>query len=126
MIRGGCLCGAVRYVASSPDEGIVACHCGQCRRWSGHVWSGIETASIEIEGEPRWFRSSDFGERGFCGTCGSSLFWRNRETGEIEVSGGTLDSPTGLRLIRHVHIASKGDYYDIADGLPQCPKGSDG
>jgi hypothetical protein len=35
--------------------------------------------------------------------------------------GGTIDGATGLRLQRHIFVADKGDYYDIADGLPQNP-----
>ena len=37
------------------------------------------------------------------------------------VSGGTLDAPTGIRLAGHIYTAGKGDYYEIADGLPQYP-----
>ena len=124
-LAGGCLCGKVRYRARTDEPGIVACHCSQCRRGSGHVWSGLGTTALEIEGEPVWFRSSDHGERGFCGDCGASLFWRDPATGDTEVSGGSLDTAGGLRLIRHVWTGSKGDYYDIADGLPQFPQGSD-
>ena len=32
---------------------------------------------------------------------------------------GTVDEPTGLQLERHIYVDFKGDYYDIADGLPQ-------
>ncbi len=32
---------------------------------------------------------------------------------------GALDEPTGLKLKKHIFVADKGDYYDIADGLPQ-------
>ena len=38
-VEGGCLCGGVRFEADPPLREIVACHCGQCRRWSGHVWA---------------------------------------------------------------------------------------
>ena len=33
---GGCLCGAVRYEIRGPLRGVIACHCSQCRRTSGH------------------------------------------------------------------------------------------
>ena len=33
---------------------------------------------------------------------------------------GSLDTPTGLSLARHIFIEEKGDYYDIADGVPKC------
>jgi hypothetical protein len=32
---------------------------------------------------------------------------------------GAFDAPTGTRLAMHIFVAEKGDYYDIADGLPQ-------
>ena len=125
-LRGGCLCGAVRFELDGPAEGIVACHCSQCRRWSGHVWAGLNAGHVEIEGPVTWYRSSETGERGFCPTCGSSLFWRTVATGDTEISAGTLDPPTGMRLLRHVWVGDKGDYHDIADGLPQFPRGSTG
>ncbi len=40
----------------------------------------------------------------------------------ISVAAGALESPTGLRMARHIFVADKGDYYDIADGLPQLDK----
>lgn len=69
----------------------------------------------------KWFRSSDAARRGFCGECGSSLFWEGDGLGYTGVMAGTLDSPTGLRLARHIWTADRGDYYDIADNLPQFP-----
>jgi hypothetical protein len=32
---------------------------------------------------------------------------------------GAFDGPTGTKLTKHIFVADKGDYYDIADGLPQ-------
>ena len=33
---GGCLCGSVTYAVSGDLANIVACHCEQCRKTSGH------------------------------------------------------------------------------------------
>ena len=33
---------------------------------------------------------------------------------------GTLDAPTGLSMAGHVFVSDAGDYYAIADGLPQA------
>lgn len=124
---GSCLCGAVRFSGTRVAEpGIAACHCGQCRKWSGHVWSafGAETLTIQPTPHLRWYRSSDKAQRGFCDQCGSSLFWQADDRPLAEVAAGTLDGPTGLHLQRHIFVADKGDYYDIADGLPQDPRAS--
>ena len=121
--RARCLCVAVRVTIRGPLDDIAACHCGQCRRWSGHVWAAVPVADdrLTIEGADhvRWFRSSDKAERGFCAICGSSMFWRAIGRGDTDVALGCIEPPTGLRLQRHIWVGDKGDYYDIADGLPQ-------
>jgi hypothetical protein len=35
---------------------------------------------------------------------------------------GAFDKPTDTQLGLHIYVADKGDYYDIADGLPQNPQ----
>jgi hypothetical protein len=32
---------------------------------------------------------------------------------------GALDSPTETKLRKHIFVGDKGDYYEIADGVPQ-------
>ncbi len=122
---GGCLCGAVRYVVAGPLRDVVACHCGQCRRTSGHHVAATSALreQVSINGEVRWYASSPGARRGFCPICGSNLFWEAADGGRLAISAGTLDAPTGLRLRGHIFVADKGDYYDIADWLPQAPGG---
>lgn len=119
---GRCLCGAVTFKGSWGSEPPNACHCSQCRRWSGHVWASASASDVTVAGPVRWYRSSDEAERGFCPECGSSLFWRRIGATNPEIAAGAVDSPTGLRLAGHIYVADKGDYYDIADGLPQEPQ----
>lgn len=119
-ISGACLCGAVTFSGRMTAEPAGACHCSQCRRWSGHFWVGAELRAPVISGDSlRWFASSDEAERGFCDICGSSLFWREQGSLRTVVAAGAVQPPTGLRLQGHIYVADKGDYYDIADGLPQ-------
>ena len=33
---GSCLCGAVKYRLMGSLRPVVACHCGQCQKTSGH------------------------------------------------------------------------------------------
>ncbi len=58
--------------------------------------------------------------RGFCRQCGSSLFFDPEGASRVAIAMGSLDTPTGLSLARHIFIEEKGDYYDIADGVPKC------
>ncbi len=121
MRRGGCLCGAVRFVVDGPLRPVVACHCIQCRKTSGHYVAATSAPrdGVRIEGEVRWFQSSDTARRGFCPVCGSSLFWDGPGS-HLSIHAGALEAPTGLRLAGHIYCADKGDYYDITDDLPQA------
>ncbi|QGX99535.1 GFA family protein [Roseovarius faecimaris] len=121
MLEGSCLCGAVTFRVDATPEGAVACHCGQCRKQSGHVWAlaSVPKDRMEIKGAVSWYAASPVGERGFCPTCGSFLFWRGHDEPSIEFALGAIDGPTGVRLEGHIWTAFKGDYYEIADGLPQ-------
>jgi len=119
---GGCLCGAVSYRVMAPLRDVVACHCGQCRRTSGHhvAATAVERNAVEITGDLTWYASSRDARRGFCPVCGANLFWERPGSGRISIFAGTLDAPTGLRLAGHIFVSDKGDYYGITDGLPQA------
>lgn len=125
MTTGSCLCGRIRYSVSGPLRPVVACHCGQCRKSSGHFVAATSAPRnmVTITGTPSWYHSSTSARRGFCGTCGSSLFW-DGPGANLSIHTGTLDGATGLQLIGHIYCADKGDYYEIADGLP-CAEGRD-
>ena len=128
---GGCLCGGVRYRVDGPLRDVFACHCTQCRRTSGHYVAATGTKATQLSflasDTLRWYRSSERAERGFCGQCGSNLFWRPstaERAGWISIMAGTLDTPTRLKLVRHIYVDDKSDYYAIADGAPQFRAGS--
>jgi hypothetical protein len=125
MHKGSCLCGAVSFDVSGPLHPPDACHCTQCRKQSGHFWASTDVprAALTIRGAEQltWFRSSAKVQRGFCSTCGSALFWDPLQRDFIGIAMGAFDKPTGTRLGMHIFVAEKGDYYDIADGLPQHP-----
>ena len=118
-----CMCGAITIEFTGPFGSIDACHCSQCRRQSGHYWAStdIERERMTITGEDRltWYQSSEKVRRGFCSTCGSALLWDVPGRSRIAIAMGAFDTPTGARLHSHIFTADKGDYYDIADGLPQ-------
>ncbi|WP_212523676.1 GFA family protein [Actibacterium sp. MT2.3-13A] len=123
MHKGSCLCGAVRLTVSGELVAPDACHCSQCRKQSGHFWAStnVPKGALAVEGAENvtWFRSSETAERGFCSTCGSFLFWREPEGDHIAVGMGAFESPTGTHLAIHIYVDDRGDYYEIADGLPQ-------
>jgi len=121
MHKGSCLCGDVTFTVDAPPRGPSVCHCGQCRRQSGHLWASayVARSDLSIFGTVNWYAASETAKRGFCPRCGSSLFWKAHDEDTMSFALGALEEPTGLRLEKHIFVADKGDYYDIADGVPQ-------
>ena len=121
--RGSCLCGAVRFTIEGPLTPPEACHCRQCRKQSGHYWAASDVArdAVTIEGIDKlnWYQASEQARRGFCSVCGSFLFWEAVGSDRLDVAMGALDTPSGTALQMHIFVADKGDYYAIADGVPQ-------
>ena len=115
MKTGSCLCRAVTFELHGPLRPILGCHCTQCRKSSGHYFAATELDEhrLRITGDDglKWYRSSDRAQRGFCSTCGSSLFWREDGAGSISVAAGAIDGETGLHIEKHIYQADKGDYY---------------
>ncbi len=123
MHKGSCLCGAVTFEVAGSLPPPDACHCSKCRRWSGHflVSTDVPRRALTIGGADKvtWFRSSEKVRRGFCSTCGSSLFFDplDREKHDwIGVAMGAFEPPTDTTIKVHVFVADKGDYYELADG----------
>ena len=123
MPKGSCLCGAIKFEVSGELAAPNACHCTMCRKHSGHFEASTDVPKerLTVEGEDNvtWYQSSKKVRRGFCKICGSSLFFDPPHLDWIAVSMGAFDGPTNTRIERHIFVADKGDYYDIADGLPQ-------
>ena len=125
---GHCLCGAVRFRTSGKLREVIACHCSQCRRQTGHFYAAtnVQDDGLTVEGGENvtWYRASETAGRGFCRTCGSALFWKADGSDYTSIMAGAFDGPTGLRIGKHIFCADKGDYYEIDDGAPRFAQGS--
>jgi len=121
MMAGGCLCGQVTYEVSGALRPVIACHCTQCRKTPGNFVTATSARkeTVEIQGDVTWYASSESARRGFCGTCGSNLFWDGPGV-NLSIMAGTLDGATGLKTAGHIFCADKGDYYDLPDDSPHA------
>ncbi|MBC6408157.1 MAG: GFA family protein [Rhodobacteraceae bacterium] len=125
MVKGSCECGAIVFELQPPLGAVVACHCTQCRKTSGHIWAAtaVDDANLRISllkaGALRWYRSSAIAQRAFCTECGASLFYKRDDSSKTSVGAGALDSPTHLQLSQHIFVRDKGDYYTITCPMPQ-------
>ena len=124
---GHCHCGAVHFRTSGRLREVIACHCSQCRRQTGHFYAAtnVQDNGLSVEGGENvtWYRASETASRGFCRTCGSALFWKGDGSDYTSIMAGTFDQPTGLKIGVHIFCADKGDYYEIDDGVPQFAQG---
>lgn len=125
-LRGQCECGGVAFSVTGARPTVTMCHCGQCRRFSGHHWAAtnapFDQVTFTSDATLTWYASSDWAKRGFCSTCGSSLFYRMNDEPGIGIAAGCLDLPTGMTPGKHIFVADKGDYYTIADDAPHIAK----
>ncbi len=122
-VKGSCECQGVMFELTGELRDVVFCHCSQCRKTSGHYWAATQVSKGNLNlikaTSLSWYDSSDKARRGFCSVCGSSVFYERKGIDKISVSAGSLEIPTSLDRMRHIYVASKGDYYDISDDLPQ-------
>lgn len=119
---GQCLCGAVKYTGHGEQRAPHVCHCGDCAKWVGGPFIGVSfSEGITIHDGPiRWFKSSDWAERGSCATCGSAMFWRMYDGSFITVTAGSLNDPSTVAGIEeHIFIDHKPTHYDFADKAPR-------
>jgi len=117
---GSCLCGAVKFEVKGPLRAVIACHCHQCRKQTGNYMSATGAKDIYLKMTEarglKWYRSSDEARRGFCGECGSTLFWKGDGRDYTAIAAGAIDGPTGLKLAGHIFCDYAGDYYEITGG----------
>lgn len=125
-LTGGCMCGAVRYKLKSDPFDPGWCNCRTCQLNSGapamafasvlkddcHVTQGA--ASL------RKVRTSSFGERTFCGECGTPLHVHvEHQPDRLDFSLATLDDPGAITPEWHIFWSSRVTWFDPGDDLPK-------
>lgn len=123
---GSCLCGAVRFAARLPSKWVAHCHCTRCQRAHGAplvTWAGFEAGSVTIEDRRsllRWHDSSAGGSRGFCGECGSPMFFKSdRWRGEIHIARALFTEPLDRDPQSHVFYETHVAWIELGDDLPK-------
>ncbi len=123
---GACACGGVAYELRGPLRPVVACHCEQCRRISGHFVAATavrrDNFRLTESRGLKWFQAVPGFRRGFCGTCGAGVLFEEEGGERVSIAAGTLDDSRGLSIGAHIFCAEKADYYDIEPGVEQLPE----
>ena len=119
-VSGHCLCGAVTITVEAMHPEVDICHCAMCQRWGGVFYAGVKGEAVAVTGDDTItvYRSSEWAERAFCGTCGSNLWYRFLPTGSRSFLAGLFDLPPGFGIERQIFVDEKPDWYDIAQASP--------
>ena len=128
MIRGGCLCGGIRYEISGELTEMCMCHCQMCRRAHGAPFANYAALNPRAlrytQGEDLIVRYASSAEavRTFCSRCGGKLVFQSSTTpDEIWIASGTFDDDPGIRTTSHIYVDSKAPWFEITDDLKQYP-----
>ncbi len=123
---GKCLCGAVRFRFVEPLGGVAHCHCSMCREAHGApfvTWVVTFAERFEIvagRDDLHWHASSQEAERGFCGRCGSTMFFRSSLCpGEIHVTRANVDTDLSLDPGSHVFWDEHVSWIEADASLPR-------
>ena len=123
MLKGGCFCGRVRYVAGGTPYHATICHCADCRRATGSPmvgWFTVKRTDLDfVQEQPRFFASSPGVIRSFCTNCGTSLTYRRQALEEVDVTICSLDDPNLLPPNDHTHTNGRLGWVRLNDHLPQ-------
>jgi hypothetical protein len=126
---GSCLCGDVRFQVDSDLAPIQVCYCEQCRKAQGGAFAAVIPVATSgfrfLQGAQslKSYESSPGKERLFCGRCGSPVLSRRAAApGVVRLRAGLFDGPLPVAPAYHAYTASKCNWWQINDALPQHPQ----
>lgn len=129
-LKGGCLCGAVRYRCNAEPLMTALCHCRNCQRQTGTAFSilvAVPKGALVMEGaEPSTYH--DVGDSGlpvlrkFCPKCGSPIVSEVAATPAMDwVKAGTLDDTSWLQPQVNIWCASAQPWVQLNEAIPGIP-----
>ncbi|WP_295482236.1 GFA family protein [uncultured Pseudomonas sp.] len=119
--QGACLCGAIHFTATLDNADVSACHCSMCRTWGGGpmlVAHGSQAPVFE-GAAPAVYRSSEWAERGFCGRCGTHLFYRLTGKDEYFFPVGMLQGAQDWQFSLQVYADERPSWYCFSNQTQQ-------
>jgi len=128
-IEGGCICGAVRYIASAEPLTTRACWCRTCQYFAaGNASVNLAFARdcVSIAGEladfPLVAQSGNHMNRRFCPRCGVHVTSEARERPQLLIiRAGTLDEPRRFAPLANIWVSEAPAWAYIDPSLPQFP-----
>jgi hypothetical protein len=121
-LTGSCGCGAVRFTVSGRPDAAAYCHCTRCQKRTGtaaqasaRVAPATVTITEGVEHLGDWTPPGGLA-KSFCRECGSHLFGRDPDTGEIHVVRmSAFDQDPGVRPVARQFVAYAAAWEPIPD-----------
>lgn len=129
VLKGGCLCGAVRYEIQGAPMMSGHCHCEHCRKASaaGHgTFAAFPETAVKITGNRTSFKvkadSGMMSERSFCPTCGSWISGKPESVpGVVAITLATLDNPEAIVPQMRFYDKRRINWDTVDASLPAFP-----
>lgn len=131
MLRGGCMCGAVRYECTGDPGNASYCHCDDCKRATGGPYTvGVVVRKTDLRllsGQVKGYTTlADSGRkitREFCPNCGSPLFTRAKKCPDLVfLKAGSLDEPERVKPTCQIWTKRAVPWAHIDQTLPTFPE----
>jgi hypothetical protein len=131
-LKGGCLCGAVKYEATGDPKLFYHCHCSRCRKATGTGHASnlfLQPAALKWLMGQEHIRAFKIPEairftNQFCGICGGRVPRQPPESDTVVIPAGSLDDEAPIKPQARIFGGSRaawscsGDDLPIHEGLP--------
>ena len=121
-----CLCGGIKIKVKEKLRYVSNCHCSQCMKTHGNfaAYTACPEENITFINKKtlKWFKSSNIAKRGFCSTCGASIFYKRIKSDNISIAAGVFENPTKLKTVSNIFTKGKLDYYKLDSKLRKFNK----
>ena len=129
-MKGGCLCGAVRYEAEAEPIFVRACHCKECQRFTGSAFVtavAVPREAIRITGNMRTYTQPGGTSglplhRRFCPVCGSPVVVQVDGSARMVIMAGTLDDTAIFRPTANIFCEEAQSWVPMSPDMEQHPR----
>lgn len=128
MITGGCRCGRISYVCKAKPSYVGNCHCMDCQKFSGAPyvnWATFQRDQFVVEeGKIKAASCTPGVTRGFCGDCGTPIYWTSTENPEwIDITVGSIDNPIPFRPQGEAFVTRALPWVALDPAIPHHERG---
>jgi hypothetical protein len=129
ILKGSCLCGAVKYEVAGEAQRFYHCHCSRCRKATGTAHASnlfLQPAALEWRSGQEHIRSFKIPEaqrftNQFCGICGGRLPRQAQGSDAVVLPAGSLDDEPPIRPQARIFTDSRASWSCSGDEVATYP-----